>query len=277
MPHRASMLTTVGVGDATVSEQRSLPPKFDEGTSAISISTLADPDILVALRTVVEDIFSGAPTHYSTMAAESYWKLVKEAGAEVNRIGFARRIANDRRAELAQILQSGRIFIQPNLFLRATRPHVCGIQESVGWHRESFYDEGLTHSVNLWMPVANVTPENTLRYISNSQAIPNDAIQTTSIPDPNVKRFSDGHIIGLPYAPKHIVGGIDLSNSKALSALDNQVAIFSAQLIHGGATNQSEKIRFSVDFRAIAAANVTKQRARFDGDSFKPFWEELLA
>lgn len=224
------------------------------------------------MRSVVGFYFGRPTEHYVQMATAKYTTLVAEAQDELNRRQLARLLGEDRRAELTEILGSDRILVQSHLYLRATRP-MRGGQESVGWHRESFYASSVETAVNFWVPVLNVTIENTLLYVPDSHLIPDEAIATRNEDDPNVPRGSAAHRIGLLYSPKHIVGGVDFSLQRPFIVLPGEAAIFSGQLIHGSASNRSEKIRFSADLRLIAAENLKTNKWHFA--SGKEYFEEL--
>src|SRR4030095_12847622 len=106
--------------------------------------------------------------HYIAMETQAYRELVAQAQDEINRRRLARRLAEDRRAVLIEVLGTGRVMLQTNLYLRATRP-AAGGQESLGWHRESFYGPDMAASVNFWVPVRNVSIDNALRYVPGSE------------------------------------------------------------------------------------------------------------
>jgi hypothetical protein len=248
-------------------------PVFAPGTSAIAVSALRNGALLAELQGIVARHFPKPVQHYLDMDSGNYRTLVAEAQDEVNRQAFARRLAEDRSLELAKILGSPDILLQTNLYLRAARPARVGGQEQVGWHRESFYGPDMAASVNLWMPLSSVTADTALRYIPGSHLIPDDAIETEQEADPTVTRFSAGHRIGLLYAPKKIVRGVDLAKHRPMMVELGEVAIFAGALIHGAGENRSDQMRFSVDFRLIAADNLTASKPHFA--SGKPYFEAL--
>ncbi len=255
------------------SSPRAVLPNFARATSTISICRLRDPGIARELERLVA-IHLGLPVaDYLGMEADAYYRLVAGAQDDMNRRGFARQIAADCRGTLRRILGTDRILVQSNLYLRAVRPVATPIQEQVDWHRESFYGPGMRHAANVWVPVANVTADTALRYIPGSHDIPDEQIVTVTEPDPAVPRLSAGHRIGLLYAPKRIVGGVDLSAGRPLVVQRGEAAIFSAELIHGAGVNRSGDIRVSVDFRAIAADNVRIRKPH--AASGKSYFEEL--
>ncbi len=182
------------------------------------------------------------------MGPEAYRELILRGQEELNRRDVGRRMARDRRDVICQVLNSDRPLIQTNTYLRATRPVVSGIQENIGWHRESFYGPSMEESINFWAPIANVNAENIVRYIADSHLIADADIETVNVEEESVARFSVGHKIGLLYSPKQIVSGVDLSDPKPFCVLPGEVVIFAGALIHGAAENRSDKIRFSLDF-----------------------------
>lgn len=250
-----------------------LMPVFPPRTSAVVVSRLADCSLLEELQGIARYFFSRPVDHYVEMENAQYRALLAGAQDEINRREMARRLAQDRRSEVAAILGTDEIMIQTNLYLRGTRPRHHGDQEHIGWHRESFYGPDLGASINLWMPVLNVSVDNAMRYVPDSHLIPDEAIETMPAEDGGVTRFSPGHRVGLLYSPKRIVAGVDFSNHRPLVAVPGEVAIFSGALIHGAAENRSEHLRFSVDLRIIAEANLTVSKTHFA--SGKAYFERL--
>jgi hypothetical protein len=247
-------------------------PVFEAGSSAISITRLGNPSLLEEMQSIVRFYFERSPDYYVQMETPKYTALVADAQDELNKRVLARRLAGDRRDALSSILGSEQIMVQSHLYLRATRP-LRGGQESVGWHRESFYGSSVETAVNFWVPILNVTTENTLLYLPDSHLIPDEAIATENEEDPTVQRGSAAHRIGLLYSPKRIVSGVDFSTQHPFIVLHGEAAIFSGQLIHGAAVNRSDKIRFSADFRLIAAENLRTNKWHFA--SGKEYFEEL--
>lgn len=246
---------------------------FPEGASGMVISALADPQLLVEVSDTVEAFFGDTVQDYVDMDANAYRQIVLSAQQELNRREIGRRLAMDRHEIIAGILRTKHPMVQSNLYLRAVRPTNSDIQESVGWHRESFFGPDMRHSINFWMPIDNVTPENSIRFIPNSHLIPDSAIRSENRPDESVKRYSAGHKIGLLYSPKEIISGVDLSESKPLKVSQGACAIFSGALIHGAGENRSEQIRFSLDFRLISPEDLRTEKFHFA--SGKSYFEPL--
>lgn len=248
-------------------------PVFPPRCSAVVIARLADRAVLDELQGIVGYFFGRPVEDYIAMEVAAYQALVAEAQDEINRRQVTRRLAQDRRENLAAILGTDAIMIQTNLYLRATRPRTSGGQEHIGFHRESFYGPDLIASVNLWLPIRNVTVDNAMRYVPDSHLIPDESIKTVSEDGGGVTRFSPGHRIGLLYSPKRIVEGVDLTNHRPLVVTPGETAIFSGALIHGAAENRSAHPRFSVDFRIIAEDNLTTAKEHFA--SGKAYFERL--
>ncbi len=213
----------------------------------------------------------GEGNNWLDASPSEYRARVARAQDLLNGDAVAHRIANTVRQDLAALLGSDEIMIQSNLYLRAARP-TSGGQEAVGWHRESFYG-CQPQALNVWVPVLGCTPSNSIRYIPGSAAIPEEAIELSGGDAAGVEKGSAGHKIGLLWAPKTIVSGVDLSSALAFNVPSGSLAVFSSLLIHGAAVNNTAKIRFSVDFRVIAAEHVGVQKKSFAGggaDFFVP-------
>ncbi len=202
---------------------------------------LHDPFLLSELQAIVYRFFPEETGYYCRMPADEYREIVARAQAKMNERGFVKKLIDD-----TMFCGVGEYLAQ-SLHLRAARP-VKG-NEAVGWHRENFYGtpEG---AYNFWMPVMNVTPDNALRYILGSEKIPDEQIELVQTQDHERGSFS--HQIGLPYAPKHIVGGVDFSAAIPVPCSEGSAVVFDGNVIHGAAINKTDKIRFSVDFRMIA-------------------------
>ena len=228
---------------------------------------LYDRNLLIALQDFVWRWFRGD----NWLNVENYRNVVASAQDGLNEFSFARCISHDVRKELSNLLGAENLMVQSNLYLRAARPNMAG-QEAVDWHRESFYG-CQPQAWNIWMPVMNCTPENSIRYVPGSAAIPDENIKLAEGESDGVERFSSGHKIGLLYAPKTIVGGVDFSTAKTFDVKEGEVAVFPSSLIHGAAQNKTDKIRFSIDFRVIAREHVAEQKKSFAGggqDFFVP-------
>ena len=235
----------------------------------------APADLVEEVREIVGRHFSRSLGDHLSLSDEAFRAEVAVGQELVNGIGFARRFVASRFEVLSRALASDSIAHQSNVYLRAARPK-SGIQEAIGLHRESFYGpQEVRHCWNIWVPIQGVTDQNGLTFIPGSTTIPTEAMELESISerDSGVTRFSDGHKIGLLYSPKRIVSGIDRTAARVMQVGPLEFALFSGELIHGNATNSGSEIRYSLDFRVIAAGNVTANKAHFSsgGDYFVPY------
>jgi len=205
------------------------------------------------------------------LPANEYRAKVAAAQDQLNRTRAAHHVAGTVRSRLVELLGSDDIMVQSNLYLRAARPNVVG-QEAVGWHRESMYG-CQPQALNVWMPVANCTADNSIKYVPGSATTPEDDLIFEAGESDGVAKGSPGHKIGLLYAPKRIVGGFDPGAAVPFNVPVGCLAVFPSLLIHGAAVNRSNRVRFSVDFRVISAAHVGVQKKSFAGggeDFFVP-------
>jgi len=173
-----------------------------------------------------------------------------------------------------EYLQTDKILIQSNIYLRASRPGVDTGSESIGWHRETFYGPNLQRCINCWTPVKGVNSENTLRFIPRSQLIPDNEISVEKVASDDTQKFSSGHKLGFQYAPKKIRAGVDMDDPAKLLVQKGASALFSGNLIHGAAVNNSNNIRFSVDLRLIRKADYGSENKRHHFSSSKPYFVE---
>jgi ectoine hydroxylase-related dioxygenase (phytanoyl-CoA dioxygenase family) len=209
------------------------------------------------LRRIVGLHFGLSTAEYIGMSQSQFHSVVNAAQDEMNSRLMTHRIVKSILNHIAAFLGDEDIMVQRNLYLRAARPNTS--IDIVGWHRESFYGAP-QQTVNLWVPVLNVTPENTLHYIPDSEGIDNDKIALKQAEDERVQKGSSSHHIGLLYAPKHIVGGVNFNNARPMIVPDGSAAIFPGELVHGAAENTSGKIRFSVDVRLLARAHMHRAK-----------------
>ncbi len=236
----------------------------------VTIVKLDRPILLRELRYFLWTYFDG--DEHLNRSPGDYREIVASAQTKLNDFGLAKGIAEVIRPVLCRLAGSLDLMVQSNMYLRAARPVPDG--EAVGWHRESFYG-CQPQALNIWMPIENCTPENSMKYIPGSASILDEEIITEQ-DESNVEKGSAGHKIGLLYAPKRIIGGVDLSNAVSLVVPEGSAAVFSSMLIHGAAVNRGPGIRFSIDFRVIAREHVRKQKKSFAGDG-KDFFVPLAA
>jgi len=229
------------------------------------------------LSDIVAEHFPGCDSEYFSMDKQHYRSIMLRAQEALNEIGAASLIATSIHANLCEYLGADDFMIQSNVYLRASRPQQPTLQESIGFHRESFYGPNMERAVNVWTPIRGVNEMNTLRYVPKSHLIPDSEIVTENQGYQYTERFSDGHKLGFNYDPKKIISGVDLKEHSPLLVPQGFSALFSANLIHGAAANQSECIRFSIDFRVIASHYVRDESKSFHFASGKPYFVDFEA
>jgi hypothetical protein len=232
-------------------------------------------DVLKSFTAILDEYFPLDVSYYQQMPIAEYRRIVLNAQNEMNRINGSDLVSKSILGELLQFVDASEVLIQSNLYLRAARPDRLGMEESIGWHRESFYGPEMTAAANVWTPLRGVTERNTIRYIPGSSVISDDDIETVAEPSQHTERFSDGHRIGFLYSPKKIVKGVDLSRHQPLPVNIGQTAIFDGSLVHGAAVNQTEGIRFSIDFRAIAAHKYSDSHKKIHFASGRAYFRSI--
>ena len=217
--------------------------------SSIAVFDHTDEVHSILLREV-NSVFNQPDQVYFQNRVDIFRALMLEVQESLTAIEAQRQITKSVSEALEVYLGTSNWLIQSNLYLRAARPLSDRSAENIGWHREPFYGPELEKSVNIWTPIRGVNEHNSLKYIPRSQNIPCEEIKTLNVGSRFTQRFSTGHKLGFNYDQKWITSGVDLSSGKRLVVEVGKSAVFSGMLIHGAATNRSEKIRFSVDFQS---------------------------
>lgn len=253
----------------TISEQS----KKNLLESSIAIMAHASTVRRAVERTVLE-IFGTNEDSLLKTSVDDYRSLMLKAQTMLCAGEYQRKILKQIEVGVFEYAGTDRLLIQSNLYLRASRPGKPKDQENIDWHREAFYGPNLGKSINIWTPIRGVCARNTLRYIPNSQSIPDKDIATVNVNSPYTKRFSDGHKLGFNYSPKVIVSGVDLAKATVLNVPKGHSAVFSGNLIHGAAINRSNTIRFSVDFQIIRKADYSSLNKKSHFSSGKEYFVE---
>ena len=250
---------------------------FKKDSSSIVVLPVGE-SIYKDLREIIDANFDNDEEKYLNMDMDIYRKKVLVVQNQLIDSGYPNKIAKKVLKYLQTYQNNQEILVQANVYLRASRPASFFEQESesIGFHREYFYGPGMEYSTNIWVPIRGVSKDNSLRYIPRSHEIPIDEVIVRKEPDKYTKRYSAGHSLGFQYSPKKIVGGVDLSNVETLNCKEGNFAIFSGNLVHGSASNNGDKIRFSIDFRIINKeyAHLTKKEHISAGN--KPYFAEIL-
>ena len=243
-------------------------------SSNIIFAKHKDDKLINDIKINIQNIFAKKTSYYSNLDVDVYRKLVKDAQEILNKKNFCRKIVENIKKDIQTFIEEEKFYIQTNLYLRASRPFVQSNSENIDWHRESFYGANMEQSVNIWTPIMNVNESNTLRYIISSQKIREQEIEIQQIDDPFTKKGSYGHTLGFQYSPKKIISGVDLNNDAPMNVPNYHSSIFPGNLIHGAAKNNSNKIRFSIDFRILPLRYYNPDLSKkFHFASGKPYFE----
>ena len=139
--------------------------------------------------------------------------------------------------------------------------------EAPDFHRETFYSdhEHTPYCINTWIPIKNVDSRNTLRYYPFSHKIPDDelSVEEDLTAPGKVEKFSSGHKLGFLWKPKRLSESIDIGSPTTMNFFENSYSIFSSMLVHGGAENHSDKIRFAIGFGLIPSNRMTFNKEFF--------------
>ena len=263
------------MGYSILKSEEVLTDSIEFQHSGLTLPSLAGLDWLHSIQACVKSFFPEELQSYCRMDDGDCRDLAVQCQLTLNKQNSVQNFVRDNLEYLQSIL-GPEISYQSNLYLRCSRPNHENKQEQVGWHRETFYGPAyVKHAVNIWIPLVEISPKNAIWFVPQSHKIPESQIETTQRPDLHggVERFSAGHKMGLLYAPKVIVSGVDLDKAEPLLVPVGSYAAFSAMMIHGNGVNTGNAIRFSVDFRLIPTHQVGLQDRKFSSgqEYFKPF------
>jgi len=231
-------------------------------TSDIEVVGLS-PDgaaLVTKINAIIDDVFyDNGDAKILSLEPDKYFSLVLTAQRRVNGLEVIKCLFDSERSLFERALRNGKGAAQRIAYLRAVRPFVGKCNEYVGFHRESFFNPDMVYATNIWLPIRNVTLANSVRFVPESQLIHDDSIETVNegIDSGLIKQYTSGHKIGLLYDQKRIISGVDFSKTDILYVPQGQIAAFNANLIHGAGVNNTDEIRFSLDFRIIDSARVS--------------------
>ena len=221
-------------------------------SSGICLAQHKSSTTIKEIESIIDQHFSSVSESGLELPDDLYFEKVKIVQDELNKYHFASKITRQIQCEVRSFLKDNEFLIQSNLYLRASRP-ITDTEESIGWHRESFYGPNMEFSANIWTPIKNVTAKNTLQFIPNSHLIKDADISTQQTISTKTTKGDLRNDIGFLYSPKEIISGVDLTINQPMLVPAGSSSIFKGALIHGAANNNDSKIRFSVDFRIISA------------------------
>jgi len=195
------------------------------------------------------------PKNANSLSTNSYRDLLLEIQNEINENKFHHIIAFENKSFFDTLFLNDEYFITSVAHIRGVRPSSNEPLEYLGLHRENFYADGdyINHQINVQIPIRNYNVQTSMFYLPKSHLISDSELKLKKMDSSfsKVDRFSSGHKIGLSYNPKLIELGLDKSKVKRLNIKPNQGFAFSSKLIHGGGSNLTKTIRFSMDFGLI--------------------------
>ena len=230
--------------------------KEEMAAEGILIKNLEEPEFLGEMRGIVDDFFKLPTSKYVSMDRESFQELALDCQRHLNKIGVQERFYKSERNFFDRVFESEKLLFESVIFFRAVRPLQDGVlQENPDFHRESMYSdhEHTRHVLNVWCPLKNVEEKNTLKYVPKSHLIPDSEllVEVNESTPSKVKKHSAGHGLGFLWKPKQITSGVNLNSAVNMNFKENDYAIFSSMLVHGGGDNNSDKIRFAFGFGVI--------------------------
>jgi hypothetical protein len=240
---------------------------FEEKDHLIKrFSNMASVDLC---RAIVDRHFpAGEEERFNGMSLEEFHERVYAAQRDINSENIQDRIYQHEKPVFDREIGPS-LMRESVCFLRAVRPSKkdTGKSEAVGLHRETMYSDApheISHCVNMWFPIRGVNQSSSLKYIPNSHLVPDADLQIEIDGEgPRVKKHSTGHKLGFLYAPKRIVGGVDLNNLQTFKLSYGEYVLFSAMLVHGAAANHGSEIRFSLSMAIVPQDKVVVNKSYF--------------
>lgn len=141
------------------------------------------------------------------------------------------------------------LLVQVNPYLRMARPGKP--QDNIGYHRDTFYGAS-PYELSVWIPYVDLPAASSLSVLSGSHIRPESDFPVTQTVSAEVKKGSDLHKIGFPYAPK-VMDANPLAKIQAVPVKAGEALIFSLATVHGSTLNAGSIARWSTDIRVVNA------------------------
>lgn len=234
----------------------------------IIIKGFEDHSFITDIREMIDRRFGEKDDYYLCMSRNEFQDLAVEAQEELNTLDIQRRFYESEKEVFDAIFPSEELLHESVVFFRAVRPQKEGIKmEAPDFHRETFYSDHdhTPYCINTWIPIKNVDSRNTLRYYPFSHKIPDEelSVEEDLTAPGKVEKFSSGHKLGFLWKPKRLSESIDIGSPATMNFFENSYSIFSSMLVHGGAENHSDKIRFAIGFGLIPTNRMTVNKDFF--------------
>ena len=237
---------------------------------------LEENSLVTDVREMISRRFNKSDDYYLDISREKFHDICLEAQKELNTLNIQHRFFESERELFESIFPHQELLHESVVFLRAVRPITKKIKmEAPDFHRETWYNDQ-SHTpfcINTWIPIKNVDKRNTLKYYPNSHKIADEdlSIEVDHDAPGKIKKFSSGHQLGFLWKPKKLKEDIDIGTPQTMNFFENSFSIFSPMLVHGGAENHSDKIRFAIGFGMIPAEKMTYNKNFFASDG-KPHY-----
>jgi len=236
--------------------------------NGLLIKEIQEKKIIHNVREVIENSFNKETSYYLHLTKDKFQEIAVECQHRINELNIQKEFYLSEKYIYDQLFPNQELLFESVVFLRAVRPSKPSQSiEHPDMHRETFYSDQL-HTpfvLNLWIPIKDVNADNTLHYIPKSHIIPDNdiKIEVDKKWPGKVDKFSNGHKLGFFWKPKKILSGVDLKNNKKMYFKDYEYSLFSSMLVHGGAENKSDKIRFAIGFGIIPKIRLSKNKSFF--------------
>lgn len=242
--------------------------KEEYDNEGILINEFKDKSIIKDIRGKVEIYFDKSTEYYCKMDKDTFQDLAVKCQNDINNLEIQKRFWLSEKHIFEKLLPNTNLLHESVVFLRAVRPvNYTNSIEHPDFHRETFYSDH-SHTpfvINLWIPIKDVNKKNTLYYIPKSHKIDDTAIKIEEDKEwlGKVKKHSSGHKMGFFWKPKKIISGVDLGEKKRMDFPANSYSMFSSMLVHGGAINNSDKIRFAFGFGLLPKEKLIENKSFF--------------
>ncbi len=240
--------------------------KYDK--EGLIIKEINNKNIIDDVKIIINNFFSKDINYYNSLSKEEFQKIAVECQNEVNKLEVQKKFYLSERNVFDELFFNEDLLHESVVFLRAVRPSKNSKNiEHPDMHRETFYSDHshTPYVLNLWIPIKDVNSKNTLKYVPKSHLIADENIKTEIDKDwpGTVKKHSNGHKLGFFWMPKKIIEGVDLKSTTNMEFSNYEYALFSSMLIHGGAENNSDKIRFAIGFGLVPSNKLIQNKTFF--------------
>lgn len=240
------------------------------------IKVLNDKSFIDDVKKLVKDRFNQSDEYYQSLSREEFQDIAVDAQDALNNMNIQEKFYNSEEDVFKEIFDKEELLHESVVFFRAVRPIRNGVKmEAPDFHRETFYSDHshTPYCINSWIPIMNVNDKNTLQYYPKSHLIADEELKVVEDKDApgKVEKFSSGHKLGFLWKPKKLDETKHLGKPTKMVFPENSYSIFSSMLIHGGAKNYSDKIRFAIGFGMIPAKKMTFNK-KFFASNGKPHY-----